>query len=262
VKGGRQVMIGEMCPEGAAGRPAIAPLAMRTVSWIDAAADVTNLVERGGVPRFAVFGVDGKLAGVFDTLGVADISVGQSVAAGTYVGAPPCTSEVGKGQRSEDPKCSAATRGCAIAVGELGRAEDPPPIPNYATGGACLSGDAVAVDIDGDGVLESFPLAGVLDGIRSPAQEWSAAPTAGAACTPAFHLHDIRLLPPPEGGKPLEAKHTVKLSVLGVIDVDGDGRREVMIAFEFPTVRTIAIYSALDTPQRLELVGEGTAFQR
>jgi hypothetical protein len=256
-------MIGEMCPQGAGGRPAVAPLIMRTVTWIDTAADVANVVERGGVPRFAVFGVDGKIAGTFDTLGLADIGLQQSVASGTYVGAGPCTAEAGKGARTEDPKCGPATGGCGVAVGELGRADDPPPIPSYQTGGACLSGDALAVDIDNDGVMESFPLAGVLDGIRSPAKEWSAAPTAGAQCKPSFGLYDVRLAPPPEPGKSqVDPKHIVKLVLLGVIDVDADGRRELVIALEFPTVRTIVVYTSTGSPQRLELAGEGTSFQR
>jgi hypothetical protein len=255
-------MIGEMCPQGAGGRPAVAPLVMRTVSWNDNATDVTNVVERGGVPRFAVFGVDGKIAGVFDTLGIADIGLQQSVASGTYVGASPCTSDAGKGARTEDPKCAPATGGCGIAIGELGRAEDPPPIANYPTGGACLSGDSIAMDIDGDGAVESFPLSGVLDGVRSPAAEWSAGPTVGAQCTPTFELYDIRLTPPPDPGKPLDPKHTVKLSVLGVVDVDSDGRREVVLSLEFPTVRTIVVYTSTGSPQRLELAGEGMPFQR
>jgi len=262
VKGGRQVMIGEMCPQGAAGRPAIAPLVMRTVAWNDAAVDVQNVVERGGVPRFAVFGVDGKIAGVFDTLGLTDIGLQQSVATGSYVGAGPCTADGGNGTRIEDPKCGLATAGCGIAVGELGRFDDAPPIANYQTGGACLSGDTLAVDIDGDKVMESFPLAGVLDGIRSPATEWTAAPTAGAACTPTFGLYDVRLAPPPESGKAADPKHIVKLSVLAVVDVDADGRKELVLSLEFPTIRTIVIYTSTGSPQRLELAGEGTSFQR
>ena len=263
VKGGRQIVIGEMCPQGAAGRPAIVPLVMRGVTWNDTAADLANLIERGGVPRFAVFGVDGKVAGLFETLGLMDVGFNQSVASGSYVGASPCTADAGKGARTEDPKCGVATGGCGLAVGELGRADDPPPVPAYVVGGVCVSGDALAIDIDADGKTESFPLGGVLDGIRSPAEEWSAAPTAGATCTPAFQLYDIRLLPPPDGGKPADpAKHTVKLAVLGVVDVDNDGRREVILQLEFPTIRTIVVYTATGSPQRLELAGEGQPFQR
>ncbi len=262
VKGGRQVMIGEMCPNGAGGRPAVAPLVMRTVGWIDRAADVQDVIERGAVPRFAVFGVDGKVAGTFDTVGLAEIGLQQNVASGTYVGAMPCTSDAGGGNRTEDPKCGVAVGGCGLAIAEIGRSDDPPPIPTYVTGGICLSGDALAVDIDGDGVIESFPVSGVLDGVRSPTDEWTAAPTAGAACKPTFEVYDIQIAPPAEPGKRVDPKQIVSLHVLGVVDVDGDGRKEIVLSFDFPTVRTVVVYTATGSPTRLELAGEGQPFQR
>ncbi|MCW5804557.1 MAG: hypothetical protein KIT31_19460 [Deltaproteobacteria bacterium] len=257
---GRQIMVGEMCPQGAGGRPAVTPLVMRGATWTDAQADLSNVVERGGVPRFVVFGVDGKHAGIFDTVGLTDVGLGQAVASGTYTGAAPCTSDAGNGQRSEEVLCTPATGGCGLAVGELSRPDEPPMDTTFTMGGACISGDALAVDIDGDGKMESFPLAGILDGVRSPAHEWTAAPTATAACKPTFQIYNLRLAPPPEPGKPANPKHVVTLHVLGVLDLDGDGRREVVVAFEFPTVRTIAVYSATASPQRLELAGEGTSF--
>lgn len=262
VVSGRQVMIGEMCPQGAGGRPAVIPLMMRTVQWSDTAADISEVVERGSVPRWAVYGTDGKGAGVFDTLGVADIGLQQSVASGTYVGASPCTADAGKGQRIEEPACVAATEGCGLAIGELTRPDDPPSTPSFPVGGACLSGDAIAVDIDGDGQIESFPLASALDGIRGPAQEWSAAPTAAAACKPTFKLFDIKLVRPPEPGKQVDPKSLVVLDVLGVLDLDGDGRKELVLALRFSTVRTVAVYSAAGSPQRLELVAEGQSGTR
>jgi hypothetical protein len=255
-------VIGEMCPQAAAGRPAVAPLVMRGTAWTDTASEVNSVIERGSVPRFTVFAVDGKVAGVFDTLGTADIGLAQTVASGTYVGALPCTSDAGGGTRIEDPKCGPATRGCGIAVGELGRSDDPPATGAYATGGACISGDSLAVDIDGDGVMESFPLVSALDGIRSPADEWTAGPTAGAACKPTFQLYDVRLVPPPDPGKAPDTKNLVTLAVLAVVDVDGDGRKELILSLDFPTVRTIVVYTSTGSPQRLELAGEGTSFQR
>lgn len=247
-------MIGEMCPQGAAGRPGVMPLMIRTVAWSDKPDDVSAVVERGQVPRFVVYGVDGKVAGKFDTLGVAEIGLPQPIASGTYVGALPCTADAGKGARTEDPKCTPATNGCGLAIAELARADDPSPDTAFVTGAACLSGDALAMDIDGDGVMESFPISSLLDGARSPAEEWSAAPTAGAACKPTFQVYDLQIAPDP--------KQIIKVAVLGVVDADGDGRREVFLSFEFPTARTIAVYTATNTPQRLELAGEGTAFPR
>ncbi len=262
VTNGRQVMVGEMCPQGAAGRPAVIPLMMRTMQWTDAPTEVSEVVERGSVPRWVVFGTDGKPAGAFETLGVADIGTPQQVAAGTYVGASPCTADAGGGQRIEDPGCVGATDGCGLAVGELTRPDDPPSTPVLAPGGACLSGDAIALDVDGDGVIESFPLASLLDSVRGPAQEWSAAPTAGAACKPTFKLFNIKLVRPPEPGKPVDQKSVVVLDVLGVVDLDGDARKELVIALRFPTVRTVVVYAASGSAQRLELAAEGTSFPR
>ena len=89
-----------------------------------------------------------------------------------------------------------------------------------------------------------------------------AAPTAGAACTPAFSLYDLKLVRPPEPGKPIDTKSIVVLDVLAVVDIDGDGRKELVLAMRFPTVRTILVYSAKSNATRLELVGEGESFPR
>jgi hypothetical protein len=272
---GRRVVVGEMCPQGAGGRPAVAPLVMRGVGWTDTAAEVSGTVERGSVPRFSVFGVDGKIAGTFESLGIVEVGIAQSVATGTYVGAMPCTYGVTPGAtgtksmdtRAEDPKCGPATKGCGIAVGEVTSPDEPDRKPSYATGGACVSGTELAVDIDGDGKIESFPIAGALDGIRAPAAEWTASATATATCTPTFHVYDMKLAPPPPSGKPpgrgvvVVDKGGVTIDLLGVIDLDADGRRELIMAMKFPTVRTIVVYTATSSSQRLELAGEASSFK-
>ncbi len=275
---GRRVVVGEMCPQGAGGRPSVTPLVMRGVAWNDSATEVAATVERGSVPRFVVYGVDGRPAGAFDTLGIVDIAPGQSVASGTYVGASACTYAVtakpnagAMETRGEDPACGGATKGCGIAVGELAR-DDAPEGPAFATGGACMSGNDLVVDIDGDGTMEAFPITSALDGIRAPAAEWTANPTAtpnaAAPCTPKFQTYDLKLLPPPRAGKAPVLKGAaagdamVTVDVLAVIDLDADGRRELILAMRFPTVRSIVVYTATDSPQRLELAGEGQSFAR
>ena len=260
---GRQILLGEMCPQGAGGRPAVAPLILRTVGWTDNPAEITAPVERGSTPQWEVFGTDGKLAGAFDTMGVVDVGLPQQVAMGAYAGASPCTGGAPVNARPtgdvvtrvEDLKCGAATQSCGIAVAELSHPDEPPATVAYVTGGACVSGDQLAVDIDGDGRIESFPLAGLLDGSRAPSAEWSASPTATASCTPAFEVYDVKL-------KGEDAKSEVTFDVLGVVDLDGDGRRELVLAFKFATVRTIVVYTATSQPQRLELAGEATSFPR
>jgi hypothetical protein len=264
---GRRVVVGEMCPQGAGGRPAVAPLVMRGVGWTDTPSDVAATVERGSVPRFFVFGVDGKPAGTFDTLGLVEVGIAQPVATGTYVGASPCTYGGAKAtdSRAEDPKCGAPTRGCGIAVGEITSPDDPPHTPSFVTGTACMSGTELQVDIDGDGSLESFPITGALDGIRAPAAEWTASPTTApanaAACKSSYQLYDLKLAPEPRPGKPAE-KGLVVVDVLGVIDLDSDGRRELVLAMRFPSVRTIVVYTATASAQRLELAGEATGLAK
>ncbi len=258
---GRHVMVGEMCPTGAAGRPAIAPIALRTVQWSDKADEISNTVERGATPRYAVFNLTGKPAGVFDTVGLADLGLAQPIASGAYTGGGPCSVDTPKGGKVDDPKCMAAFDGCGLAVAQLGRPDDLPETPKFETGTVCLAGDTLAVDIDGDHVLEAFPIDQVLDGIRAPAAEWSASPTAAAPCEGHFQLYGIALEPKvdPKLGKP-DPKSTVTMDVLGVVDLDGDGRKEIVLALQFATVRSIVVYSPIDAAQRLELVGEGPAF--
>lgn len=249
---GRALLIGEMCPKAAAGRAAIAPLVMRASSWIDAPAELASAVERGSVPQFVVFGVDGKAAGVFDTMGLVDTGKLQ-VAAGAYVGGSPCAIDAGGGERVESPACTAATAGCGLAVAQLvaGDVGDPPPIPPFPIGGACVIGTALAVDIDGDEIVEQFALASVFDGTR-PVGEWTATPAAPAACSPTFQVHSLAL--PGRAG--------AQLDVLGVLDLDGDARREVVVAIRSPQGRSIAVYTAPNSPQRLELAGAARSFPR
>ena len=53
-----------------------------------------------------------------------------------------------------------------------------------------------------------------------------------------------------------------KAHLLGVVDLDADGRKELVIALRFPTVRTVVVYSAGQSAQRLDLVGEAQSFQK
>lgn len=255
---GNETMVAEICPNGAGGRAGIAPVVVRTVGWSDNATDLDNMIERGAVPRFGVYGVDGKLAGAFDTMGLDE---GAPVATGTYAGGAPCSADAGKGNpRTDDGACAKAFNGCGLAVAMLARPDDPPEVPQLPTGGACLSGDALAVDIDGDGVPEQFPVAQILDGIRGPASEWTANAAIGAKCTPSFQLYNVRLEQVAKGK--VDEKATVWMDLLGVVDLDNDGKKELVIALRFPTVRSIVVFGTTDIPQRLQLLGEASGFPR
>jgi hypothetical protein len=82
-----------------------------------------------------------------------------------------------------------------------------------------------------------------------------------AACQPTFQVYDLKLAPEPRPGKSPE-KGLVVVDVIAVVDLDADGRKELVLSMRFPTVRTIVVYTAASSPQRLELAGEATGFGR
>jgi hypothetical protein len=261
---GRQWLIGEMCPQGAAGRPGVAPLFLRGVGWSDEPGQVGAPLARGATGPFAVLGVDGKRAGVFSVVGVADVGLAVDVAVGSYAGAGPCVRGDGK---ADDPACVQALAGCGLAIaaiepgqGSFGDSEAIVPV----VGAACVAGDALAVDIDGDGAVETYPLAQLLDPVRAPADELTAAPAAAQACRGSYAQLGIRLTPGVEAGARVEQRFVVDVDVIGVVDVDGDGRRELFLAYRYPEGqgRTIAVYSATSSVARLERVGASEPWQR
>ncbi len=257
---GRGALVGEMCPAGAGGRPGLAPLAVRDVSWTSDRDDLTSALARGTAAQFAVLAVDGRRAGMFSAIGTAEVG-GNEVAIGSFAGAPPCTrpAAIAGGDVTADARCNEVQRGCGLAVAALGRpggafaVAEPPEI---AIGGGCKGGDVLAIDIDGDGAAEMFPLASFVDAVRAPAEEVSAAAMVAPPCPPSFALHG--LVAPAAPGVVMDGKHKLELDLLGVLDVDADGRHEVVMAYRYVEHRTIAVYSAMSSAARLELVGEST----
>lgn len=271
---GRRILVGEMCPQGVAGRPGVAPLLLRGVQWTDEPTEVGNAISRGEGAKFLVFGVDGKRAGLFDPVGPADVGLPQMVAAGSYTGEGPCTKVAASGARVEEPTCQAATKGCGIAVavledGAVGSGKEGGSGGGGAAwkiGGACVSGDELAVDLDGDGQAEAFGVASFLDGLRAPAETVEARAKVGATCAPAFTVFGMKIAPPPEPGKAADARYVVMLDVLAVVDFDDDGKREVVLGVRYPDSRTIAVYSGVDGDgdgaMGLKLIGEATSWAK
>jgi len=252
---GRGVLVGEMCPQGAAGKPAVAPLLVRGVGWSSDTDDLEDTLARA-VHAFAVLGVDGKRAGVFEVLGAADAGLREDVAIGSYVGRAPCVPYTKDGGAPADAACVAATKGCGLAIATVdASARTGTEVPDLAVGGACASGDALVVDIDSDGAPESFKFRAFVDPVRAPADEVLAEPVVGASCTPRFSVPAHVVKPPKEDG-PDDKRYHVTIDLLGVVDLDGDGRFEVVLAYRYPEGRTFAVYAAQHQAGRLELVGE------
>lgn len=250
----REVLVGEMCPHGADGRPAVKPLFVRGLTWSSAPEDAIVPVERRAARQFSVLAWDGRRAGLFSVAGAADVG-DQQVAVGAYAGSSPCARPRDAGDAGDDPACVATQVHCGLAMAVLDRGgldaqpfeEDPAPA-SFPVAGTCVAGDNLIVDIDGDGTEEAFPVAQFVNPVRGPAEEVVAVPRGNATCAPGFA---VRHAVPP--GDP---RHWRGLDVLGVVDVDGDGRRELILAYHYAARRTWAVYSALSSSGRLDLVGE------
>jgi hypothetical protein len=255
-RGGQAALLGELCVGGAGGRPGIAPLAGRMVSWTSDPAELAVPLSRGQTGAFAVLGVDGRRVGVFTAIGMAELTASASVAMGSYAGGSPCAPPAAGGAAPvDDPACVAATAGCGLALAPVstGGAFAALEPPDVTVGGACTSGDVVVIDVDGDGTPEAFPLTSFLDGSRAPAEEITAAAVAPAACKPSFTRYGLAVAIDAAIADP---RHKVTIDILGVLDVDGDGRHEVVVGLRYAERRTIAVYSAVDSAARLSLIGE------
>jgi len=255
-EGARDVLIGEMCPTAAAGRPAVLPLFLRNVGWQSQAADVSAPLERRSARQFVVLGWDGRRVGVFSVAGAAEVDDGVA-AIGSFAGASPCEKKRGPGQPKElEADCVAEQANCGLAVAVLEPAggfaarpadEDPDPA-EVEPAGLCVAKGLLLVDVDGDGKNEAFPQSAFLDESRGPADEVGAVSAVGATCAPKFAT---RAAVP--AGDPRDWRG---MDVVAVADFDGDGRREIVAVYQYAGRRTWALYSATDFPGRLDLVGE------
>jgi hypothetical protein len=258
-QGTRDVLIGEMCPKAAAGRPGVLPLFLRNVGWQSQAADVSAPLERRSARQFVVLGWDGRRVGVFSVAGAAEVDDGVA-AIGALAGTSPCEKKSAPGQGKElEADCVTAQAHCGLAVAvlepsggfEARPAEEDPDPAAVEPAGMCVAKGLLLVDVDGDGTSEAFPAAGFLDESRGPADEVGAVAAAGATCTPRFAARGV--VPP---GDPRDWRG---MDVVGVADFDGDGRREIVCVYQYAGRRTWALYSATDFPGRLDLVGDAVS---
>lgn len=255
-----EALVGEMCPQAASGRPGVLPMIVRTLTWSNESEDVSAPIERRGARQFSILSWDGRRAGLFSVAGAADVGLDRQVASGAYAGVSPCSKPSRAGGGEFFAECVEALDHCGLAVAFLERAsgmdarpfeEDPEPRP-IAVGGACVEADKLVVDIDGDGLEEAYAAASFLDPIREPADEVLAVPRDAVQCTPAFARRHVI---PAE-----DPKHWRGLDLLGVLDLDGDGRKELVMAYHYSEHTTWAVFSAVTMTGRLDLVGEAVAW--
>lgn len=258
----RTILVGEMCPQGSNGRPAVIPLFLRSTTWSVHGDDVSLPIERRTARSFSVLSWQGRRSGVFSVAGGAEIGLDRRVAIGAYAGESPCAvwhdgspdgASGGPSQRPIDATCAKFQAECGLALAEVDSSamrpydEDPEPLELSVTG-ACVARDRLLVDIDGDGIREAYVAASFLDPVRAPAEEVLAVSANGLQCDPSFAVG--RLLPA------RDPKHFKGLDLIGVVDIDDDGRSELIAVYHYSDRRTWAVYTATSTVARLELVGE------
>lgn len=240
----RQILVGIMCPDRAADRPAVSLVAGRLAGWSADAEQLEDVLERGWALDFAVLSFKGARAGVFSAAGPVELG-SSAVAIGSYAGREPCQL---RPNDPPEPECARVLGACGLAVAEVraGQTEGP---PDVEAGGACVEGDHLRVDLDGDGTPEAFTVSDFLDGARAPSDELSGVRDAAEAhCTPAFALPALIA-----GTDP---KVFQGVDLLGVLDLDLDGRRELVLQYRYADKRTVAVYSAPQSAARLQLVTE------
>ena len=220
------VLVGFVCPDGNEGRPLLVAAALRReTDWTAAPAELRKGLARVVVRELGVMGFAGRRSGQFTPLGPVDLHRPEATALGAFAGSAPCSDE------ATAAECQAATAGCGLASGIAELEEGPRP----PSGTGCAAGDRLLVDIDGDGKNEAFPLAD----LRASLEEVGSLGAASGTCKPRYAgaLSD-------------------GLDLLGVADLDLDGRIELAVGVRGPSGRTRAsIYSAGSSPGRLDLLG-------
>jgi hypothetical protein len=227
------------------------------LGWSDNQDELAALLERRQSRQFSVLGWDGRRVGVFTVVGRGSPEGGAAMAIGSFAGVSPCQSRPFATGTSIDQECVAALGQCGLAVAELVRAgtrdlrpfeEDPQPAL-FQIGGACAESGKLFVDLDGDGRSEVFQLSDFLDSVRAPADELVALASEPGSCEPHFAAASIV----PAG----DTREWRGLDLLGVLDLDDDGRMELVLAFHLGAQPTWAVYSSVPSSRALHRVGTG-----
>lgn len=242
---------GLLCADAAAGGMVVTPVAVAAGGW-----SVAGEVGLGSAVRqFSIYGWSGRRMGAFSVAGAGAVGKRQ-VAIGSYAGSPPCTEPRQAGQAPEKvAACTAALGECALAVADLEPGGGPGARPYgelrdpvaHETGGACIAGHHLVIDLDGPGGegAKGFSLRGLGRAGPPPVELLAMPPAKAARCTPAFAVAKVAV-----------AGATV-VDVLGVIDIDRDGRFEVVMGYrhgEASRPDRVVIYSATETTMRLDRV--------
>jgi len=221
--------------------------ARRSLDWSDDPDTLRDLLARGSIQVFRVLSFAGGNAGQFTVAGLVDLDTVTPVALGGYAGGPTC--EPGSASERE---CQAMLTGCGVAVAAPAPFGDDS-VVDVHTGTGCVVGTSLCVDTDEDGASEAFPLRAFMGPLREPTDEVTGGGGCKAPCEPRFARAAI--VP---GDNP---KVWRGMDLVGVLDLDGDGRLEIILRYNYGDKATWAVYSPEQTSRRLTLVAESVPWQ-
>lgn len=194
---------------------------------------------------FTVIGIEGQAIGTYlSSPDVTDGFVGTMAYRG---GLGTCSSAPQTG----DAACLRAGA-CGIAVAEVPGDDFVLAAPEDTATTSCVADGQLIADLDGDGKDEAFDLADFIDGdIGAPGFELgddgaALAPDVrgelytGKGCTQRFATYQLKV------------DDSAQVDVLGVLDLDSDGKRELVIALRAGSFRMVAVYRAREEGTRLD----------
>jgi len=218
----RAFAVARVCPDG---RPEARLFAARLRGgWTAKRGELSQVIRSARLARLATFAWGGKRGGSFTVGG----STGATpTAIGGFAGRRPCDPPL-LGPAEVDPTCRAVLGACGVGVGWV----DPPDldsVPDPVLGEACALDGRLIVDLDRDGTPEAFPLAA----LAAEDAEVTGGPRQGACAKPSF-----------------AGRLGHGLDLLAVVDLDEDGRLEVLLQSRSRWL----LYAAKQSASRLDRV--------
>ncbi len=235
---GPRYLVGEVCLNMHLSRAHLFPRFLVQRNWWSSVVEVVRAPLIEAPQRFTVLGFEGARRGSLVTA-IDEAAAEPMGFVGKFndSGRGACTLDR-PGEDGEDVAdwLCAAAGGCSLAVAVV--ADPSRPAIEIAVAESCLVKGRLIADVDGDGRDEAFALAAFLEGATA-AKEVRGERRGADGCERQFAWH---------------GRGKTSIDVLGIADIDADGRRELLIAIRAGSSRTVAVYQANQDGTGLDLV--------
>lgn len=199
----------------------------------------------GASRRFTVLGFDGARRGTFITK-PDETPVDPAGFVGGHVDYRPTDGgacSIHRDGRDIGFQACTAAGGCSLAVAMVDDSTISTTI-EIPVAEACVDRGTLVADLDGDGRSEAFELTAFLSDTTAAYEVWGTQRDSDdcARGSRGFAWYETKRADAPA------------VDVLGIADLDADGRRELVIAIRAGTSRTVAVYQAREDGTRLDRI--------